>query len=43
MSIVAIIIGIVCAGLFVLVGPVGIIICGLMLCLAGVSNKVKDD
>ncbi len=38
----AIIIGIVCAGLFLLVGPVGIVLAGLMMVLAGVSNKEKD-
>ncbi len=39
MSITAIIVGVVCAGLFVLVGPVGIIMAGLMLVLAGFSSK----
>lgn len=38
----AAIIGIVCAGLFLLVGPAGIVLAGLMLVLAGVSNKEKD-
>lgn len=39
MTITTIIVGVVCAGLFMLVGPVGVIICGLMLALAGIKGK----
>ena len=39
---VALIVGIVCAGLFMLVGPVGVILAGLMMCIAGLSNKKND-
>jgi hypothetical protein len=39
MGITALIIGIVCAGIFALVGPAGIILVGLLLVCAGVSNK----
>lgn len=39
---IAVIIGLVCAGIFMLVGPAGIVLVGLMLIMAGVSNKEKD-
>lgn len=42
MAATAIVIGIVCGGIFLLVGPAGIILVGLMLVLAGISNKEKD-
>ena len=42
MTVTIIIVGIVCAGLFALVGPVGVIIAGLMLALAGIGPK-KDN
>ena len=39
MTITALIIGIVCAGLFILFGPVGVILCGLLLAFAGFGKK----
>ena len=41
MTITVIIVGVVCAGVFALIGPLGIIVVGLMLALAGISAK-KD-
>lgn len=41
---VALIVGVVCAGLFMLIGPIGVVMCGLLLCMAGVAGgKRKDD
>lgn len=40
--IVTILVGIVCAGLFALIGPIGVILIGLVLALAGIKAN-KDD
>lgn len=37
----AIIVGIICAGIFVLLGPIGILVIGLLLLIGGV-RKPKD-
>ena len=41
--IVTIVVGVLCAGVFFLLGPIGIVIIGLMLALAGVSSSNKND
>lgn len=42
MSMTVIIVGVVCAGLFALVGPIGIILAGILFLLGGVKAN-KDD
>ena len=37
----AIIVGVICAGIFVLLGPIGILVIGLLLLIGGV-HKPKD-
>lgn len=41
--IVAIIIGVICAGIFWLVGPMGIVLIGVVLAMAGISSDRKKD